>query len=221
VDIKLEDVIELEDKLIKHEYGVGNFEILKGEKGIIVSAPHCIEQIRRGKIKQAETRTGTIAYYLQELIGCHAIFKTRFNEDDPNFTCNSKYRDALVKYIKTNSIKLLVDLHICSPKREADVYLGEGYQEDTPEMKIIEEALKINFQKHHFDNIGHEKRFEAKFPYGVSAYIHDKCDIPTIQLEINWHDLEFNQENGANKFFRILDSLAKALVEVEKKLAIY
>ena len=114
--------------------------ILNGDKKVMFSAPHAVEQTRDGKIKYAEQDTGEIARFVNKL-GYPCIIKTENLNDDANYDLNCKYKSDLQKYIKDNNIVALIDLHELSPLREQLICLGTGGEDD---INLLIEKGKYN-----------------------------------------------------------------------------
>lgn len=161
-----------------------SFELLEGEGRVIVSAPHSVEQTREGKIKFAEPQTGVLALLLHDELNCPVIFKTKNCNDDANYDEQSPYKDALSDYIKKSEIKFLIDLHQLSSKREVSINLGTADYKNISDLNILNIILdEFSSQKSGLIQI--DEPFDASNPYTVSSYIHNKCNIQSIQIEIN------------------------------------
>ncbi len=93
------------------------FLIKEGRIPFLVSAPHSVSQIRDGKWKIGEHRSGIVVEELQRLTGCYSIYKTKNNQEDANFDKKSSYRDAIINLVKKEKINYLLDIHIMSPNR--------------------------------------------------------------------------------------------------------
>lgn len=101
--------------------------ILLGDKKILFSAPHAVEQTRDGKIKFAEKETADIARILNKM-GYPCIIKTENQGDDANFDLESEYKADLVEFIKENHIEGVIDLHQLSPLRDQLICLGNWWR---------------------------------------------------------------------------------------------
>ncbi|MFG6120064.1 hypothetical protein [Thalassobacillus sp. B23F22_16] len=177
-----------------------------GTVPIIVSAPHSVPQLRKGNLKQGEYRTGVLAIQLHEDLGCFSMYKTRNNGDDANFDETCEYKEALIETIKHNQIELLIDLHIMSPKREADIELGTGHGENISYNTYLIERCINSFKENGIENIIVDENFPASYPHTVSATIARECNIPCIQVEMNWRILD--TEPGLENFLNVYNSLA-------------
>ncbi len=161
-----------------------SFELLDGERKIMISAPHSVEQTRNGNIKYAEPQTGVLAKLLHDELDCPVIFKTRNCFDDANFDKTSPYKDALKEYILTHNIVFLIDLHQLAPYREVKINIGTGNFKNISDLKYINFALEA-FTKHRLGVVQIGTPFDASYPYTISSYIASNCHIPCMQIELN------------------------------------
>lgn len=189
-----------------------DFIILNGNKKIMFSAPHSVEQTRDGKIKFSEPETGEIAKELN-LLGFPCIIKTKNNNDDANFDEFSLYRNELISYIKENKIIALIDLHEMASYREQNICLGTGGEECLNLLgdHIKEQKLQEYFSSY-FKNVTINKPFGAKYPFTVSRYISQNCNIPCVQVEINCK-LFVNKLTTLKEIAKIFEGATNILVE--------
>lgn len=177
----------LEDQYKKNEYnGSSNLYKIRGFKSnVMLSAPHSVNQIRKGNIKYAEVYTGSMTEYLSENLSVCSIIKTLNDNDDANFDDNSKYRNEAVKLVERNEIKFLIDIHGASESRDFDIEIGTArgkninYNDD-----IVEICLKLA-KEYGFLNVNVDDLFTASNKNTVSRYVNEKTGIYAIQLEIN------------------------------------
>lgn len=191
-----------------------NHVVLLGEKNILVSAPHAVEQIRNGKIKYAEPETALIALHLNSK-GYPCVIKTRNDNDDANFDEKSDYRDNLIKYCKENNIKFVLDLHQLSDKREMDFCLGTGgnkHKNLLENLKIID-IFKYYFEKNNF-SIKINDPYDADAPNVVST-VCAKNSIPSVLLEINCKVV--SAFCGGTKLEAIMKIIEEILLSIEKE----
>lgn len=162
-----------------------SFAIASGEKNIIVSAPHSVEQLRDGKIKYSERQSGALAVILGKNVGCHAIYKTRNAGDDANFDETSTYRNTLAEYITANKIKALIDLHQMASHREQMICIGTGFEKNLCGREDFAQAAVKAFEAQGIDNVFIDTPFAASYPFTVSSDMAYRCEIPCLQIEIN------------------------------------
>ncbi len=188
--MKLHILEEFENKFYDENFESPNgFELLEGKSNFMISAPHSVTQVRNGKLKLPEYRTGVIAYHVNQILGLPVIYKTKNLNDDANYDEKSEYRDALIEYIKENDIKFLMDIHLSSPEREYSIDIGTGrgaYIKNNEDIVVL--FRKVFGQK--YNRIETDYIFPALYPFTVSSQVHKYCRIPVIQLEINWNILD-------------------------------
>lgn len=159
--------------------------ILNGDKKIMFSAPHAVEQTRDGKIKYTEKETGLIAQFLNSL-GYPCIIKTQNLGDDANFDLDCQYKKDLVKFVKENDICAIIDLHQLSPMREQLICLGVGGDECLNLLGSQDKAKNLQqYFANFFNNVSINEPFGAKGEGTISRYISKNCKIPCVQVEMN------------------------------------
>lgn len=176
--------------------GKTDFITKAGKTKVMISASHAVNHFRKDAIKPADMFTGGIARYLQEVTGCHLIYRARYSETDPNYdeVDAADYKDTLEKYIRENDIKVLIDIHGCSAERETAVDMGTV---DNSEISLgrygfINDLLQIilndklsSFLKETGKVVATNKKFTASYSNTITNYISRETGIPCIQLEIN------------------------------------
>ncbi len=160
-----------------------SFELLPGMGKVMVSAPHSVEQTRFGKSKYAEPQTGALAKLLHDCTGCPVIYKTKNCGDDANFDKFSDYKKALALYVKENDIRFLLDLHQLSANREVKVNFGTANMKNIKDPELLKIATKA-FERTSLGSPVIDVPFSAAYPYTVSSYVSDICDISCLQIEL-------------------------------------
>lgn len=168
--------------------------ILEGAVPVMFSAPHTVEQVRKGRKKQSEAYTGVIAELLHEECGYSAIIKKRNLYDDANYDEKSFYREELIAYIKERNIKLLIDLHIMNPSNPHCVEMATGAGANIQHNWAIIDNITKLANIHRIKRIVTDVNFFALNPHCIAADIAKNCEIPAIQVEINWKEL-INEES--------------------------
>lgn len=164
-----------------------SFKVIKGKIPIIVSAPHSIKQLRKGKVKGAEYQTGAIVSILAEETKCFAIYKTYNNQDDANYDIeNNEYKEEIKHIVKEDNIKILLDIHGAKDEHSFDIDLGTAYGENINNNIEILKSLRDCFKKYKIENVTENETFKADSIRTISKYINKKTKIPCIQLEISW-----------------------------------
>lgn len=99
-------------------------EVLKGNRPVIVIAPHATVHPRSGRLKYAEIGTASLARLVHRLSGAYAIYPTRRSLVDPAFTEESSLKSTLKALLPEIRPSIIIDLHALSPLRIQDVDLG-------------------------------------------------------------------------------------------------
>lgn len=192
--------------------GERDFVLEDGNSKIILSAPHTVEQLREGKIKASERRTGVIIMLLKQLLACPIIYKTRNENNDANYDEESSYRNELVKFIKEKEAGCVLDFHISAPSRPYSVDIGTGYGENICSRNDLQEII-VNGLKKNYERITVDAVFSASNPNTVSATVGKKAKIPAFQIEINWDII-----SDYNKMLTFVDCFADIIKKMEEEI---
>ena len=151
---------------------------------VLISCPHAVSQLREDRLKSAEKETGIMGLILNELYGYPLVCKTSNKDDDANYDPKSEYKDAVVKLVKENGFRCVIDLHQLSYKRKEDVNPGVAGFNNFPHKELLQSIVNI-FNEHGINKVSVDSPFKAGSPNTVSSYVHNHTGIDTIQLEIN------------------------------------
>ena len=169
-----------ENENIRKENKEQSFKIIKGNIPIIFSAPHCVSQTRENKLKMAEGETGAIVQILAK---------------DMN----------LLKLVKDENIKLLIDLHGAKNEHKFDIEICTDDGNNIDNKNYIIDMLKKSFKNNGIDNITENSIFKASSIRTISKYIHSKTNIPCIQLEMT----------GRYRYIENIEGIAKLINGLE------
>ncbi len=189
---------------------------LEGKKKIVFSSPHAVEQTRNGTIKFSEPDTGVLAMELNKL-GYPCIIKTQNLNDDANFDLECDYKKDLIAFIKNNQIKAVVDLHELSNKREQDICIGTGGDDNKNligNSELVEEIASI-FNKE-FNNVTVNVPFMASGDGTISCYISKRQNIPCLQIEMNSKIFMQNLKT-VDEMVGLLDKVANVMESCNEK----
>ena len=182
------------------------FVILPGTVPVMISAPHAVNQMREGQGKWADKYTGAVALLLHELTGCHIIYASGYTGGDPNYDdlASNPYQKALIEYVRSHKIPVLLDLHGASTDRPYAVEMGTAPDQDAagnvsgdpdPSLKgnaFISKLIRLSFQYvlGRLDrdcplDVWQNKIFDAGGQNTVTKSISMHTDTAAVQLEIN------------------------------------
>ena len=158
-----------------------DYIIQKGSVPILFSAPHTMEQIREdGSIKYRETYTKAIALYLNKKCDASCIVKIKDTGLDSNRDNRDEYKTELLRFVKDNNIKLVIDLHGSNRTRDYDIEFGT-LNNISADYSIIKE-LEESFIENGINNIEYNDPFKGG---AITQYICGLKDVDVIQIEIN------------------------------------
>ncbi len=190
------------------------FKIIKGNNNIILSAPHAYKHIRNKKIKSNENNTSKIVKILGYLTNSHVIYVYKNTDNDPNHDKKSEYKEELLKYIKENKIKYLIDIHGLNKNSNCSLEIGCNEYKNSEEKFV--NLIKDTFKKYYKGDILIDNIFAAKSERRISNYISSNCDsINTVQLEINRNYRNINRM--PIKFNKTIIALKEIIESLEDK----
>ena len=189
-----------------------DFIIKKGKIPILFSTPHTMEQIREdGSIKYSETYTKAIALYLYEKCDVNCIIKINDTGLDSNRDNRDEYKIELLRFIKNNNIKLVIDLHGSSESRNYDIEFGT-LNNISADYSIIRE-LEDSFIENGIYNIEHNNPFKGG---AITEYVHGLNDVDVIQIEINGKYRNINDINKLEKVCKGFEDFIKQYKNVSR-----
>lgn len=190
-----EEILSYENNIINDTY------ILKiGDIPVILTAVHTMTQTKEdGTLKYSEPFTKSIAQYISNKINTSYYIKLEDTGIDSNSINIDDFKETLLKIIKENNIKLLIDIHGAKEERDFDVELGtlNNLSADFSTIKELEDAFKENG----INNIEHNNPFKGG---GITQYIYGNTNIDIIQIEIN---KKYRDINNLNKLEQLCNSL--------------
>lgn len=152
-----------------------------GNIPVILTAVHTMNQMREdGSIKCSEPFTKAIVKYISKELNTSSFIKLIDTGVDSNSVVLDDFKEILLKTIKENNIKLLIDIHGAKEERDFDVEFGtlNNLSADFSTIKELEDA----FRENGINNIEHNNPFKGG---GITQYIYGNTNIDIIQIEIN------------------------------------
>jgi len=186
-----------------------NYIIKKGTIPILFTAPHTMKQIREdGSIKLSEPYTKAIALYLNKHFNVNSMIKINDTGLDANRDNRDEFKIELLRFIKENNIKLVIDLHGSSKSREFDIEFGtlNNLSADFSTIKELEEA----FTENGISNIIHNDPFKGG---AITSYVCGLKDVDVIQIEINGKYRDYNNLDELEKLIKCFEKFIKQYKE--------
>lgn len=192
-----EEIDKLENSKTESTYLVK-----KGTVPIILTAAHTMKQRKKdGTIKLNEPFTKAIAKYVSNKTDCSYLIKQKATKIDSNSEEIDDFKLLLERFIHEHGVKLLIDIHGASSKREFDVELG------TLNNLSVRQSTIRNLRNSFFENGIYEIVLNEPFKGGgITKYIFGKTEIDVIQIEING---KYRNINNAENMERICNALIK------------
>ncbi len=160
----------------------------KGTIPILFTAPHTMTQLKEdGTVKLSEPYTKAIALYLNKHFNSFCMIKINDTGEDSNRDNRDEFKKELIRYIKDNNIKIVIDLHGSSIDRDFDIEFGtlNNLSADFSTVKELEEA----FTENNINNIAYNDPFKGG---AITEYLYSLNDIDVIQVEINRKYRDYN-----------------------------
>ena len=232
--MKVNEVLRLDEQFQENDWmwnidiqnqNFSIFKILKNRSKIMISAPHSVKHIREWEILPQDLLTWWLALYLWKRLNLPVIYSTSYKVWDPNFDENKKseYKQVLVKYIKENDIKFLIDLHGCWSFRDFVIELGTWGEWNSnllwrlDILNIIEKSLNDSLRtyiQHTGKSITRNTIFPASRETTVSSFISKECKIPTIQIEVNKELRNIDDIKNISLLINALENIVQNIVEI-------
>ena len=194
--------MQFKDEMLNYESSNYNtpYIIKIGLLPIILTAPHTIKQLKEnGTIKLPEPFTKAIAMYIANKLDTSFLIKTQDTGVDANSDNKEDFKETLLQIIKSQNIKLLIDIHGSKKERDFDIEFGtlNNLSADNSTLKALEEAFNEQGIKH----IVYNEPFKGG---GITKYIYGNTDIDVIQIEINQ---KFRDIDNIDNLKKLCDSL--------------
>ena len=186
-----------------------DYIIKKGNLPILFTAPHTMKQVREdGTIKLSEPYTKAIALYLNKYCNVSTMIKIKDTGLDANKDNRDEFKTELLRFIKDNNIKLVIDLHGSKKSRDFDIEFGtlNNLSADFSTIKELEEA----FVENGISNIIHNDPFKGG---AITSYVYGIKDVDVIQIEINGKYRDYNNLEALEKLIKSFENFIKQYKE--------
>lgn len=188
------------------------FLFVSGELPVLVSAPHAVRYYSQKKIKMSDQFTGSIAYLLNKLTGCHALAVAKLYGGDPNADAPCLYKERISQICRREKVKFILDIHGAGRDREFDVDLGSINNERT--LLVTERTLAVlekNFRDFGINRISYNHS-NATGLNTITNYVTCEQGISAVKIEINKH-YRVPAQNPQG-FHRLLGALMESIKEL-------
>jgi len=176
----------------------------QGITPVMLTAVHTVEQNKNDGIKPNEPFTGAIAQYVANKVQASYFIKSIDNGIETNSETIDEFKILLLKYIKENNIKLLIDLHGAKQEREFDVELAT--LNDMTACLTTQNTLIDCFKTYGINTIHLNDPFKGG---GITKYIYENTNIDIIQIEINHKYRNINNLDECEKVCLALTEFVK------------
>lgn len=189
------------------------FWVSLGKLPVLVSAPHAVRHVRQKKIKMSDEFTGSIAYLISKLTGCHGIATAKLYGGDPNVDNPCIYKDKIAEICRREKVKFILDIHGAAREREFDVDFGTNQGKNLLERTAVLEMMARNFHAFGLTRISTDY-FAASGSNTIANYAARELQIPALQLEIN-KQFRVPGQNPAG-FHRLLGALVESVNQLAR-----
>ena len=195
--------------ILENEKYNDDYIIKKGTIPILFTAPHTMMQVKAdGTTKLSEPYTKAIALYLNKYFNVNCMIKLVDTGMDSNRDNRDEFKIELLRFIKENNIKLVIDLHGSNKNRDFDIEFGtlNNLSIDFSIIKELEEA----FTENGITNIKYNEPFKGG---AITQYIYGLKDIDVVQLEINGRYRDLNNTMELEKLIKCFEKFIKQYKE--------
>lgn len=155
-----------------------------GTVPVLISAPHAVRHVRQKKIKKSDEFTGSIAYLLNQVAGCHSLAVAKLYGGDPNVDESCIYKSYLKEICLQNKIKLVIDLHGAAREHDFDVDLGTNKGKSLLGRDKLLEQISEAFIQAGLNKVSYNY-FPAATPNNITNFVARELAIPAVQVEVN------------------------------------
>ena len=155
------------------------FQIIEGNKPILIVAGHNFNHGRDGKIKLADLGTGDIVRNLCQKYNFYGLVSTR-PQLDPNWYFSSNFREKIREIVASNKIELIIDIHGSGMQNLDLVYLRFNKKFDEKYPNLLTNFKIKEFVKNNQLTISEEF---GDFIPSVEIEIREDGRVDTIDIE--------------------------------------
>lgn len=186
-----------------------NFCIIDGNNNVILSSPHNLIHYRDGIKKDNEVYTKEIVERVALNTNSYAIYKTIIDDDDPNYSMNSSYRNSLIDFINNKGINYVLDIH---GKKNNDIDLIIGINNG---INLKNDFEFINFIKAFWNNSKFSVKFDHIFKASSDNNLSKTCSLKTSAYSMQF---EISRNVRENNLDLLINTLSEFIFKISKIL---
>jgi hypothetical protein len=191
------------------------FATRDGKARVLIVAGHATAQTREGKLKRADSGTGSLAMLVAELTDAPAIWTTAMSPSDPNFYDDNAFKAELAAMLEKHRPILVLDLHASHYFRPYDVDFGTmGGQSIRGREKWLHELAAI-LRREGLLNLSQDY-FGAAKNQTVTKFVSAR-GVPAIQIEISstWLHPETGYLDG-HRYAQLVQALVRFVRRIQE-----
>jgi hypothetical protein len=159
------------------------FAVTSGRSSVLVAAGHAAATTREGKLKPADSGTGSLADALHRMADVTVVASTALSPSDSNYYDDNHFKRELARLLATGRYALVLDLHASHAYRPYDIDLGTMGGESLLGRPRIAADLLDCFAAEGLTAFS-ENYFAAARAATVTKYVAAH-GVPGVQIEIN------------------------------------
>ncbi|MDD3241677.1 MAG: N-formylglutamate amidohydrolase [Bacilli bacterium] len=169
----------------------------EGSKKILITAVHTMYNETCNKM--SEPLTKAISLHLAKDNDCYSFVKIDDDGIDSNKDNEDLFKKKLVEHVKSNDIKLVLDIHGASRDRDFDIELGNlnNLSSDFSTIRELQEA----FIHSGIDKISINDPFKGG---AITKNLYFDTDVDILQIEINYKYRDLNEIDNINKLLEAI-----------------
>lgn len=201
-------------RILKDKYfdNANDYVFKEGTKKVILTSVHSMMQVKKDRVKNCEPFTKAIAKYVADTTNSYSYIKLHDTKVDSNSDIIDVFKISLLKHIKENDIKFLIDIHGAKKSRKFDIELGTLHNLSI-DFTTINELVEA-FESEGINNI---KINDPFFGGGITKYIYGNTDIDIVQIEINSKFRNYDNPENIEKICNALINFINQYHEIISK----
>lgn len=210
--------LQMEKQFAKDGYmgshGEPELTVIRGKIPIVISSPHAVNHPREGRLKLADTFTGSLALQLASLTNAHVIVYSHTAQEDPNYDNDGPYKQQIISLVEETHSRFVLDLHGIRQSRVEDIAIGTALGKTLGQQTEILNILLHLLRNSDFSNIlvNDPHRFNAVRSTTITSFVWRKLNVPALQLEI--HKKYRDAKNEPENYIKIVCTLRDVIFAV-------